>query len=104
MDKYIKELQDNYNVYVIFHEQNSLILELTIGEEIVNISIKYKDDFPISIPIFEVLNNNKYMSKGILPNDFEMKSIDTNWKYNLVCVFDEIMSNIGLSLQSLNEK
>jgi len=97
MDKYIKELQDNYNVCIILHEQNSLILQLTIGEEVVNMSIKYKDDFPSSIPTFEVLNNNKYMSKGTLPNDFEMESIDTKWKYNLVCVFDEIMSKIGLS-------
>lgn len=94
MDTYINQLQNKYQINVILNEIHELILELIHNNESIFFRIKYDSMFPITIPNVEILNKNKYLQKGYLPNDFCMVSLDTHWKKNLVCIFDEVISNI----------
>lgn len=94
MDIAIDELKNKYNINIILKEQSNIILDFSYNNESIIINITYDNNFPKTIPQIKIMNENKYMKKGYLPNEFEMESLDTKWKYNLICIFDEIVSTV----------
>jgi len=94
MEDNINELIKKYScISIILHTTNKIFLEINL-DEVIYIEIDYKDNYPDSVPSVKVMNKNKYMSIGAIPNDFGMTSLDINWKGNLICIFDEILANI----------
>ena len=94
MNNAINELKNKYNINIILEELSNIILEFLYNNESIIFNIKYDNNFPITLPQIQIMNTNKYITKGYLPNDFEMESLDTKWKSNLICIFDEIVNKI----------
>ena len=94
MNKALYELKNKYNINIILEESSNIILEFLYKNESIIFDIKYDNNFPITIPKIQIMNTNKYINKGYLPNDFEMESLDTKWNSNLICIFDEIITKL----------
>ncbi len=78
---------------LVLHENNILIYKFEYSSVFATIEINLGNSYPYNVPSIKIIESSdtKIISKGLVPGQFEMDTLDLAWDHKLSTVVNELV-------------